>query len=284
MGEHTVYFVSDVFLAHLIEEDIPYGDATVRLLGIENVPGKITCFPKEDCVVSGITLAERLFRMTGLAVERLAEDGERIAARVPVLRATGTAGAIHAVYKTAQNVMEYCSGISTRARAMVDAAQAVHPACQVVTTRKHFPGTKTLALYAAQAGGALVHRMGLSESILVFDQHRVFTDPAMLEDIAALRTQDPERKIAVEAGNLEEALTFARSGADIVQCERFTPDEVRILKAALTQEKCHTLVSAAGGVNATNAANYAAAGADFLVTTAPYFGRPADIKMLIERQ
>ncbi len=279
-----MYYVSDEFLAHLIEEDVPYGDATVRLLGIESVPGKITCFPKEDCVVSGITLAERLFRMTGLEVERLAEDGARLAGRTPVLRATGPAGAIHAVYKTAQNVMEYCSGISTRARAMVDAAQAVNPACQVVTTRKHFPGTKTLALYAAQAGGALVHRTGLSESILVFDQHRVFTDPALLKDIAALRVRDPERKIAVEAGSLEEALTFARSGADIVQCERFTPEEVRLLKSALLQEKYRTLISAAGGVNAANAADYATAGADFLVTTAPYFGRPADIKMQIERQ
>ena len=180
--------------------------------------------------------------------------------------------------------MEYCSGISTRARAMVDAAQAVNPACQVVTTRKHFPGTKTLALYAAQAGGALVHRTGLSESILVFDLHRVFTDPALLKDIDALRVRDPERKIAVEAGSLEEALTFARSGADIVQCERFTPEEVRLLKSALLQEKYRTLISAAGGVNAANAADYAAAGADFLVTTAPYFGRPADIKMQIERQ
>ena len=99
-----MYYVSDEFLAHLIEEDVPYGDATVRLLGIESVPGKITCFPKEDCVVSGITLAERLFRMTGLEVERLAEDGARLAGRTPVLRATGPAGAIHAVYKTAQNL------------------------------------------------------------------------------------------------------------------------------------------------------------------------------------
>ena len=71
-----------------------------------------------------------------------AEDGEFRKAREVVLEATGKADKIHAVYKTAQNVMEYSSGISGRARAMVDAARKVNPNVMVAVTRKHFPGTK----------------------------------------------------------------------------------------------------------------------------------------------
>lgn len=85
-----------------------------------------------------------------------------------MLEATGKADKIHAVYKTAQNVMEYSSGISGRARAMVDAARKVNPNVMVAVTRKHFPGTKKISLSAALAGGAIVHRAGLSESILIF--------------------------------------------------------------------------------------------------------------------
>ena len=179
--------------------------------------------------------------------------------------------------------MEYCSGISARARQMVETAHSVNPRCQVVTTRKHFPGTKVLSLYAAQAGGALVHRMGLSESVLIFDQHRVFTDPAVLADLTALRAADPERKICIEAGTVEEVMAFVKAGADIVQCERLTPAELTALVREAKALRPEVLLSAAGGVKGENAREYAASGVDFLVSTWPYFGRPVDVKMTISR-
>ena len=164
---------------------------------------------------------------------------ERVSAHTDILRATGPAGAVHAVYKSAQNILEYCSGIAARTRAMVEEARAGSPACRIVTTRKHFPGTKTLSLFAAQAGGALVHRTGLSESILIFDQHRVFTKPDVFANFSALKALDPERKVAVEVDTVDAALSFARAGADIVQCERFTPDQIRETVAAVKLSLIH---------------------------------------------
>lgn len=275
-----MFFIPDSFLDEVLSEDIPYGDLTVKLLGIENRRGQVRCYPKADGVVSGIDPAARIFRRAGLDVQVLHADGDRVPKGEPVIVARGSAGAIHAVYKAAQNILEYCSGISGRTRAMVDAAQAEDPRCQVALTRKHFPGTKLLSLYAGLAGGAVVHRMGLSESVLVFDQHRVFR-PDFLDWLQAVKAQDPERKIAVEASSPEEALAFARHGADIVQCERFSPEVLRGFVGQAKAERPGLLVSAAGGVKAENAGLYAKAGADFLVTTWPYFGRPFDIKMEI---
>jgi molybdenum transport protein len=277
-----MFFISDHELEEILSEDIPYGDETVDLMGIGDAAGRITCHPKADGVVSGVSLAARIFRMVGLTVQELARDGERIAAGTTILKASGSAGAIHATYKTAQTVMEYCSGISGRARAMVDAAASANPRCRVALTRKHFPGAKKLSLYAGLAGGATIHRMGLSESILIFDQHRVFADdfPALL---ARMKAVSPERKIAVEAATADEGLAFVRAGADIIQCERFSPEALAEFIGKARGENPAVLVSAAGGVNAETAAAYAAAGADFLVTTWPYFGKPFDIKMVIER-
>ncbi len=59
------------------------------------------------------------------------------------------------------------------------------------------------------------------------------------------------------------------------------PSDSRLAQAADGVGEAEVLVSAAGGVKLENAAAYAAAGADFLVTTWPYFGRPFDIKMKI---
>ena len=133
-------------------------------------------------------------------------------------------------------------------------------------------------LLAVEAGGGLVHRTGLSESILIFDQHRVFsTDFA--ERLQTLRRLDPERKVAVEVGNVEEGVRAAELGADILQCDKMTPQDVAVLVTAAKRAHPVLVISAAGGVNAANAADYARAGADFLVTSWPYFGRPHDVKM-----
>ncbi len=276
-----MYYISDAHLDEILSQDIPYGDLTVELLGIEKRFGTITCWPKADTVICGASLAARLFRKVGLTVDLLVEDGAFVAAGTAFLQARGSAGGIHAVYKTAQNIMEYCSGIATRTAQLVAAVQSAKADCRVVTTRKHFPGTKMLALYAVQVGGGSIHRVGLSESVLIFDQHRAFC-PDFLQNLSRLKALDPERKIAVEAGDFNEAVLFARAGADIVQCEKFTPAVFADTVRAVKSECPRVLVSAAGGIRADNAAHYAAAGADFVVTTWPYFGKPADVKMHIE--
>lgn len=273
-----MYFFPDAELEAILSEDIPYGDLTSRLLGLEGARGAVECFFKEEGILAGAELAERLFLKADLSVTRRAEDGSRLPAKTVFLRAVGRADRIHAVYKVAQNVMEYASGIATRTRAMVEAAQAVNPDCRVVTTRKHFPGTKRLSLLAVEAGGGLVHRTGLSESILIFDQHRVFS-PDFAERLKTLRRLDPERKVAVEVADVEEGVRAADLGADILQCDKMSPEDVGSLVARAKASHSGLIVSAAGGVNAGNAADYARTGADFLVTSWPYFGRPHDVKM-----
>ena len=116
-----------------------------------------------------------------------------------------------------------------------------------MTTRKHFPGTKRLSLLAVEAGGGLVHRTGLSESILIFDQHRVFS-PDFAERLKTLRRLDPERKVAVGVADVEEGVRAADLGADILQCDKMSPEDVGSLVARAKASHSGLIVSAAGGV------------------------------------
>lgn len=277
-----MYYVPDRVLDAILEEDLPYGDETMRLVGVEALRGRVVASNKAAGTVSGISLAARLMRHLGLCAEELANDGVSLPAGSPLLSATGSAEALHAVYKTAQVIMEYCTGISTRTRTMVDAAQAVNPHCQVALTRKHFPGTKVLSLYAATMGGGIIHRTGLSESILVFDQHRILMDDPIAR-IRAVRDRSPERMIAVEVNSPEEGLAFAAAGANVIQCEKFTPEVLAQFVPTLKAQFPAVRVVAAGGVRGDNAAQYAATGVDALVTTWPYFAPPSDIKMRFTR-
>lgn len=279
-----MFFISESYIEALLEEDIAIFDLTTHAMKIEEKTGSIRCYPKTACVVAGVEEAKRLFQKTGAVAEIMAASGSRLEGGEVCLKAYGTAGQLHAAYKAAQNVMEYSSGIATRCAKMTENAQRVSPSIEIAVTRKHFPGGKRLSLKAALAGGALIHRLGLSDSILVFDQHRVFTGGSIgfSTIIRKMASENPEKKIAVEANSPEDALLFAQAGADIIQCERFAPDMLKKTVAELKSINPLIKISAAGGLNTDNAAEYAATGVDMLVTSWVYFGKPQDIKMEFE--
>jgi molybdenum transport protein len=276
-----MFYIPDSYLETLIEEDLPFLDLTTGALGIEQVPAVLDCVPKRDLVPAGVEEAARLFRLAGAQVELLQPEGARVAGGTAVLRARGRAGQLHAVYKQAQNIMEYASGIAGRCSRMLAQARKAAPDIELSVTRKHFPGTKRLSIKAALAGGASIHRLGLSDSILVFDQHRVFLDgaSAFLELLPEMRRKFPEKKIAAEAASPAEALDYVKAGVDVIQCERFKPEELRSCVPAMRALNPRIKIAAAGGLNETNAAAYAASGVDILVTSWVYFGPPEDVAM-----
>jgi len=149
-------------------------------------------------------------------------------------------------------------------------------------TRKNLPGTRALSAKAVRCGGAVMHRLGLSETLLVFPEHRSFIAPERQADaIANLRRCQPEKRVVVEVGSADEALAAAGAGADVLQLERFTPAQLQALRGQLSDLGLQPLIAPAGGVTLANAVDYARAGADFLVSSAPYFAPPADIQVNI---
>ena len=54
-----MYFFPDAELEAILSEDVPYGDLTSRLLGLEGARGAVECFFKEEGVLAGAELAER---------------------------------------------------------------------------------------------------------------------------------------------------------------------------------------------------------------------------------
>ena len=278
-----LYQLPDRDIERFIEEDVPYGDITTSLLGIGSLMGEITFTSRHSTVLCCTEEAARVLELCGATVTCCLESGSMVEAGVTILTATGPAGSLHAGWKVAMNLLEYASGIATRTRTIVNRAKKVNPGITVVTTRKSFPGTKKIALKAIMAGGALPHRIGLSDSILVFRQHSVFMGglESFLETIAELKAKTPEHKIIVEAESAEEALKIAAAEVDVVQVDKLPPDDLSIVVKQIRQAKPGITISAAGGINADNAAAYAETGVDILVLSSVYFGKPADIGVII---
>lgn len=272
-----MFLTDDQTLLGLLREDVPHGDLTTRCLGIAAKPASLTMEARGAMTVCCSEEAARIFQLVGAESWVQRASGRPVASGEVLVRAEGPAEALHAGWKVAQVLMEWASGLASGAAEIVVAARAVNPAVMVACTRKSVPGTRTLSLKAVSAGGAVIHRTGLSDTVLLFAEHRAFGGPrAMAEQIARLRQTCPERHIVVEVSSLDEAQAAAEAGADVLQLEKFTPAEVAATAAALGPG-WPGKIAAAGGIGPSNAASYAAAGAQVLVTSMPYNAQPRDV-------
>jgi len=264
--------ISRADIERLLAEDVPAGDLTTAALGIGDRPGRMTFAARGEMVLAGVDVA--LWMMDGLGVVRHARDGDQLSAGAPILEAHGQASDLHRTWKVAQTLLEILSGVASATRAVVDAAVPV----PVATTRKTVPGARALSQLAVRAGGGILHRHGLSETILVFPEHRLFLAGESLNEIATrLRRTQPEKALAIEVGTIDEAAEAAVAGFDVVQLEKFTPEALAELVSCLPAKDKRARLAAAGGIDPTNAAAYVAAGADLLVTSWPYTARPRDV-------
>ena len=227
--------------------------------------------------------AARILTRLGAVPRLLVASGEAVVPGTLLLEATGGAASLHAGWKVVQTLIEWSAGIASAVRDMRDAARAVVPGITVARTRKSVPLTRALSIKAVLAGGGAMHRTGLGDTILVFPEHRAFLPGEDLcVTIARLRMSAPERAIVVEVANPDDALNAAAAGADVVQLEKFSPDALADVRARMADAASGRVkIAAAGGVNAGNAAAYASAGADILVTSAPYMARPRDVQVRI---
>lgn len=276
-----IYCFPDSYIENLIEEDVPYGDMTTSLLGIGNIKAEILFRTREDTRICCTEEASRVLEKCGAGVTRSESSGADVPAGTEFLIANGPAYALHTGWRVALNLLEYASGIATRTSRILEKARAANPGITLLTTRKSFPGTKRIAIKAIIAGGALPHRLGLSETILVFKQHTAFTGglDAFLKTIDQLSARVPEKKIIVEADNADEALKIAGSKADMIQIDKISPADLTSLVKEIKRISPDKKISAAGGINENNAAVYAATGVDILVLSSVYFGKPADISV-----
>jgi len=277
--------LSDNELETLLLEDVPYGDLTTRSLGIDMQRARITFETRDRPLVAACTEeAIRLCGLYGLEIDGYVKSGTLVPPKSVFLEARGEAGNIHRVWKSVQNLLDYAGGIATYTREALLLAQSVNPDIVVATTRKTAPFTKKIAIKAVESGGGVAHRLGLSESILIFEYHRVFfrNDDAFSDALKRTKKSNPEKKIVMEADDIAQALKFAAMGADILQLEKLPlsklSDAVRILRT----DYPHITLIATGGISTKNIAEYAGTGVDIIVTSSPYNANPADIKVRIE--
>jgi molybdenum transport protein len=167
---------------------------------------------------------------------------------------------------------------------MVDAVHEVAPACEVLTTRKSMPGCKDLLVLATMAGGAWPHRLGLSETVLVFDHHMTFAGgfDELTARVGELKRKCIEKKFFAEA-DAEHAKLLVEAGVDGIQLDKVPVAGLAGVVRELKAIDPAVTVIAAGGIKPDNARAYAATGVDGLATTCLFTAPPLDMSVRMER-
>ena len=262
--------ISDTEIDRLIQEDVPYIDLTTHVLQVGATRGRMEYFTRETCTLCGTEEAIRVAKKLGCSVVEMKPSGTQLEPGEVFLVVEGSGEDLHATWKVCLNLFDHLSAIATKTRGMVDSAHAVNPHCAVLTTRKSMPGVKALLTKAVLSGGAFPHRLGLSETVLVFAQHVELMGgyDVLIRELPAIKARMVEKKLFVECE------------ADLAQV---APEAIPALLGELRAINPSVTAIAAGGVNPSNVAAYAATGIDGIVTTAPFTAKPVDMSVRMHK-
>lgn len=275
--------ISDTEILSLIDEDLPYFDLTTSLQGIRK-NAVLTILPREDVTVSCVDVAAGIAGLLDCRAQICVQNSAVVAAKEPIIKISGSYDSVHKAWKLAQICLEYACKIATYARAMNEAAKSVNPKCEILATRKSFPFAKKFCLKAVLEGGCGIHRLNLSDSVLFFKNHikAYGSYDEFLAQISTFKAKAPERKIAVECENLDDCEALLKAGANVVQCDKFTPGAVKQAVDLRDKIAPNVALIASGGINLKNVREFAITGADALVTSAMYTQGMADITAVLE--
>ncbi|QKF59529.1 ModD protein [Aliarcobacter lanthieri] len=269
---------TDNELLNLLKDDLPYLDLTTSLQEKNNIKAKLDIFTREDIVVSCSEDSCQIAKLMNCEViyylpsKTLASKGEL------VLSFIGTYENIHKIWRTTQLILEYSSKISTYTANMKRNIDEVNPNCQLLTTRKTYPFAKKICIKSILNGGANVHRLNLSETILFFPNHRiVYNDNfEFYNEIKNFKIKMPEKKIVIESSSFEDSKNLLKFGVDVLQLDKMNIEDIKKVVELRDQSYKDVRVICSGGININNAKEYACLGIDAIVTSAMYSCGMAD--------
>ena len=244
-------------------EDLGHGlDVTTAALVPDSKTGRAVMRARQAGVLAGLPCAMAAFRLldAGIAVSVHKADSDAVEEGEDILTVTGPAATILTAERTALNFVTLLSGVATETRRYVEAVQGTR--ANIVCTRKTLPGLRALQKYAVRMGGGHNHRFGLSDGILIKDNHIAMAG-GIGEAIARARTSAGHMvKIEVEVDTLDQLReVLDAGGVNSVLLDNMTLDQMR---EAVTMVAGRFATQASGNVRLDTIRAIAETGVDLI--------------------
>jgi nicotinate-nucleotide pyrophosphorylase (carboxylating) len=246
-----------------LAEDIGSGDITTNLCVPEDEMATGRMIARESLTLAGIELLPLIFPECSI----LRKSGDRLQAGDEIARVHGRARALLTGERTALNFIQRLSGIATLAAAYVRAVEGTN--CRILDTRKTTPGLRRLEKMAAAAGGAVNHRMGLFDAVLIKNNHITAAGGVTA---ALKRTRNAGVPVEIEVRTREELDEALACGATHLLLDNLDPHEARQWISHINRR---ATVELSGGITPETARAYAETGADYVSSGALTHSAPA---------
>ena len=261
MTDPMIQMQMDDHIRAALREDMPFGDVSTAAVMPEPRPGRVQLIAKADGVIAGLAVFSRVFALLDPATRVIADvaDGDLVAAGQHVATVEGDVRVLLEGERTALNYLQRMSGIATYTAAIAAALEGT--ATTLVCTRKTTPGMRLFEREAVRLGGGSLHRYGLSDGVLLKDNH-IDAAGGVAEAVAMARATAPfVDKVEVECESLEMVREAVEAGADIIMLDNMSHDD---MAAAIALIDGRAQTEASGNVDAANVGRYVDLGVDFV--------------------
>jgi nicotinate-nucleotide pyrophosphorylase (carboxylating) len=280
MSEPLDAVTAELVRAALVE-DVGSGDVTTAATVAAEAQARALITQKAPGVIYGLDLAVAVFTALDAEVrcERLVEQGVWREQGGAVLSICGRARALLTGERTALNFLAHLSGVaSIAARA---AREVEGTGARVLDTRKTTPGLRALEKAAVAAGGAVNHRAGLYDAILIKENH-IAAAGGIAAAVSRARAAAPElaATLEVEVRDSQEIEQALAAGAPRLLLDNMDAGELR---AAVAQVAGRAELEASGGVNLSTLRSLAETGIEWISMGALTHSAPAlDLSLIME--
>ena len=264
-----------------LTEDIGGGDATTDAVVDAEARARARIEGRQEGVLAGTEVAALVFRELDpdATVEWKVAEGGLVSRGARVAEIAAKTRALLSGERVALNFLQHLSGVATMARAFVKAVEGT--GVHILDTRKTTPGLRFLEKHAVRVGGALNHRFGLFDGVLIKDNH-IRAAGGLKPAIERVRAGGVGLPVVVEVKNLDEALEAAALGPDRLLLDNFTPSAIAAAIRALRGKK-RPEIEVSGGIRLANVRDFALPGVDYISVGALTHSAPAlDLSMELE--
>jgi nicotinate-nucleotide pyrophosphorylase (carboxylating) len=264
------WLVIDPLLKTWLLEDIGRGDRTTNGLFDRDVGiGKAEWIAKENGVIAGLPIAGRVFQLLDDRVKftAIAREGEFCQVGQAIAKIEGGFDSLLTGERVALNIAMPLSGIATLTRQYAD--KIADLPTKLVDTRKTTPGLRILEKYATVVGGAINHRMGLDDAVMIKDNH-IQAAGGIDRAIGRLRSRIPyPLTIEVETTTLEEVKEAIEHGADIIMLDNMAVEQMKKAVQLIRHKSDRLKIEASGNITLETIRVVAETGVDYISSSAP---------------
>ena len=217
----------DEYLLNALKEDITSEDVTTNAVMPEAKQGKVDLICKEDGIICGLEVFERVFKLLdeNTVFETELQDGDEVKNGDLMGVVKGDIRVLLSGERGALNYLQRMSGIATFTRSLAKELEGSRT--KLLDTRKTTPNMRPFEKYAVTVGGGYNHRYNLSDGVLLKDNH-IGAAGGIRQAVYMAREYAPfVRKIEIETENLEMVSEALEAGADIIMLDNMDDETMK---------------------------------------------------------